>query len=46
MAFLLQGIDTNSSAYQAGQTAGKALMVFLAIVVAVRIYKWFRNRPA
>jgi hypothetical protein len=44
MTFLLQGVDTNSSAYLAGQTAGKALVVVIAIAVAIRIYKWSRNR--
>jgi len=44
MAFLLQGVDTNSSAYKGGQTAGQIFMLVLAAAIAFRVYKWVRNR--
>jgi len=44
MALLLQGVDTSSSAYNAGQIAAKIFLVVLAGAIVFRIYKWIQNR--
>jgi hypothetical protein len=44
MALFLQGVDTNSSAYNAGQLAAKVFLLVLAGAIVFRVYKWIKNR--
>lgn len=44
MLVLFQGVDTTSSAYQAGHTAGKIFMAVVGLLVVYKVIQWLRNR--